>query len=60
MSGQSEQNYFSSTVSELGANQSRLLSERDAVLEQITAEYDRQIGEKEAELERSRPIATAA
>ena len=51
MSGQSEQNYFSSTVSELGANQSRLLSERDAVLEQITAEYDRQIGEKETELE---------
>ena len=51
MSGQSEQNYFSSTVSELGANQSRLLGERDAALEQITADYDRQIGEKEAELE---------
>ncbi len=51
MSGQSAQNYFSSTVSELGANQSRLLGERDAALEQITADFDRQIGEKEAELE---------
>ena len=59
MSGQSAQNYFSSTVSELGANQSRLLGERDAALEQITADFDRQIGEKEAELERWRTIATA-
>tara|TARA_A100001015_G_scaffold13547_1_gene15801 strand:- start:4 stop:1323 length:1320 start_codon:yes stop_codon:yes gene_type:complete len=46
-----EQNYFSSTVSELGANQSRLLAERDAALEEITADFDRQIAQKEAELD---------
>lgn len=51
MSRPGEQNYFSSTVSELGVNQSRLLSERDAALEQITADFNLQIGEKEAELE---------
>ncbi len=51
MSGQGELNYFSSTVSELGANQSRLISQRNAALEEITADFDRQISEKEAELE---------
>ncbi len=51
MSSPGRQNYFSSTVSELGVNQSRLLSERNASLEQITADFDRQIGEKEAELQ---------
>ena len=51
MRGQGEQNYFSSTVSELGANQSRLISQRNAALEEITADFDRQISEKEAELE---------
>ena len=51
MSRPGEQNYFSSTVSELGVNQSRLLSARNAALEKITADFDLQIGEKEAELE---------
>lgn len=51
LSRQGEQNYFSSTVSELGANQSRLLAERDAALEEITADFDRQIAQKEAELD---------
>ncbi|MBL6787534.1 MAG: hypothetical protein ISQ27_06045 [PS1 clade bacterium] len=45
------QNYFSSTVSELGADQSKLIAEREAALAQINTDFESQIAEKQVELE---------